>query len=426
MFLSGQPPLLATDNKRAIISMLQQIAKWGSVGALLGAGIGFFFYQKTPPRFESRVVLGFKTIASPTDDTPRNLTPSEAILLPEVLAPALQSAGLEPLLATGKLSDESVSAFLADKCFKMEALPNTVDGETLRITYQSGLSSTCQNFMKGLIASVTENFQLERSLPVTEDYSSELMSVKVHSDNRIRQLKSKLIELPSNPEVRWTENGLVSPNTLLWDGLQVEADQLHRRKAMLRERLLEIKAMRLAEQIADPAGATGQEPAVMEIDEIANLRTGLISDLSPVTAVDHQQKTPQEGKLTEPEIALRTDYLQKQIDLIFEQHLVISQKMRALARDIDFEEQVAFEVYSLRKELEQEFTIRERLFGKLRTAPPPRKSFPFVLDVIGSPSKPVQVEPRLALHLWNGAAVGATLLMMATGFVLAVGVEEKP
>ncbi|MGB1925839.1 MAG: hypothetical protein ACPHL6_04875 [Rubripirellula sp.] len=424
------------------LRMLQLLVKWGGVGALIGAAIGFFFYQKTPPQFESQVIIGFKLLPGVTDRTQgySKIRPSEVIFQSEVLSPAIQLAGLDSQGGVHSLSDSSVEAFLADNPLSVEILSNTSDGETLRVSFQNGLPSRCQNFMSGFIESMTTHFRVETAEPVTKEGTTEWMSVKAHSDSRILQLKAKLIELPSNPEVRWTEQGLVSPTMLKWDALQTEADQLHRRKAMLRERLIELRAIPLAKEGAEEAVASvesfsgSQESGFVEANGIPKpvkeRVTGLPGGSHDGRSDDldngggGKAEIQEDGDLTAAEITLRIDYLQKQIDLIFEQHLLISQNMRALAREIDLEEQVAFEVYTLRKEIEQEFMIRDRLFGKPVASPSQQQAFPFELDVVGIPTSPVQVEPRLAFHLWLGAAVGASLLMMMTGFVLAVGLEE--
>lgn len=429
------------------LRMLQLLVKWGGVGALIGAAIGFFFYQKTPPQFESQVIVGFKLPHGASDRTQgySKIRPSEVIFQSEVLSPAIQLAGLDSQGGVGSLSDSSVETFLADNPLSVEILSNTSDGETLRISFQNGLPSRCRNFMSGFIKALTTHFRAEAAAPVTKEGKTEWMSVKAHSDSRILQLKAKLIELPSNPEVRWTEQGLVSPTMLKWDALQTEADQLHRRKAMLRERLIELRAIPLSKEGAEEAVVSiesfsgSQESGFVEANGVPKPVKGRVTGL-PGGSHDGRSddldngdrdngdggkaEIQEDGDLTAAEIALRIDYLQKQIDLIFEQHLLISQNMRALAREIDLEEQVAFEVYTLRKEIEQEFMIRDRLFGKPVPSPSQQQAFPFELDVVGIPTSPVQVEPRLAFHLWLGAAVGASLLMMMTGFVLAVGLEE--
>jgi len=123
-------------------------------------------------------------------------------------------------------------------------------------------------------------------------------------------------------------------------------------------------------------------------------------------------------------VTMKMEYLEKQIELIFEQHLEISHQMRTLARRIDLEEQIAFEAFSLRNELAQELTIRDRLLSEISTPALMKSDYGHSIEIIEAASTPVQVEPNLRNYLMTGGLAGSGLLIMLAGFVVAVGFEE--
>ena len=118
-------------------------------------------------------------------------------------------------------------------------------------------------------------------------------------------------------------------------------------------------------------------------------------------------------------------YLQSEIDLIFESHIELSQKLRVLARKIDLEEQIAFEESVTRKELEQELQIRDKLLARINTPPATEAGSSSIrVKMLTQPTTPTQVAPVLLWHLSVGSLMGGGLLGLISMFVLLVGFED--
>lgn len=436
--------------------LLKQSLKWGAWGAFGGAAVGFFLYQKVSPSFESCVVLRLVPVASTGMVQDQNYVesvaaqPPEMILLtPELLLPPIQTLDRGTAAISASASAEKaesiVSSFLSGEQFKVHRL-NTVEGATLyRVSYRDGLPSRARDFIQAyadyaeLALNGTDRYR------ESSDAVDRLTFLKTDSEVRIRSLKAQLIELPLDAEARWVDGGLVSPAALEWNSLQQQADRLHDRKAMLQERLMQLKA----EQQAGPDPQTGPEPKAGpepqgETFGVVNRKGAnddpfTSADLVSTSAMDSGSErestifstSKSESQLdragqdrSAQSVDIKFEYLTQQIQLIFEQHLEISQQMRALARKLDLEEQIAFEVYSLRRELTQELTIRDRILSEMAIPTNVKTDLGYSIDLIETPSSPIQVEPSLSRYLTFGGLMGSILLMMLSGFITAVGFEE--
>ena len=106
----------------------------------------------------------------------------------------------------------------------------------------------------------------------------------------------------------------------------------------------------------------------------------------------------------------RISFLKKELRLIFQEHVKISESLRVLAPKIDLEEQLAFEEYSLRKQLEQELIIRDRIVAELKVPLSTASSPTVQLRIISEASEPIQIAPVLSMCLVLGAVLGGLSL----------------
>lgn len=390
--------------------MLVSATKWAVLGSVAGAAISLFVYQKAIPRFESHAVVSITEFEQRDQDgsEPTRFEAEDFFFRPEIISPAIRmvsqgSAGYERR-GVGVLAPDDVSLFLKTNAFRVFQLPFEDGKTTLRISYVGDLPSEARRFITALIET-SQNLLVSSSTP--EQHSSnveKLVTLKTHSEQRIQRIKAELLDLPIDQEGRWTDDGIESHSTLEWDSLQQEAGRLHRRKAIISERLVALVAQQ--PQGIQEAQDFESPENLAEEDRLEEMRI----------------KNPRNRVLDE------IDYLQRQQELIQDQHQQISSRMRVLARTIDLEEQIAFEEYALRRELIQELEIRDQLL-KLLNGQQPRETVAYEPNVsvtlLEGPSEPIQIEPKFSTYLFSGTMIGATLVMSISLFVVAAGFEGR-
>jgi len=431
--------------------LLKQLLKWGACGAVGGVAVAFFLYQKVSPSFECSVVLRLVPTSSnavfdqeTADDNDLQRTPEVILMSADLLYPAVQVLGPvttaksvsvqgQSQLIIGEKEQAIVSAFLLDDAFKVHRLGSSEANGIYRVSYKDSLPSRTESFISAYAKSA------ELTLNVTAQHAGDikvldrLILLKSDSESRIQRLKEQLIELPIDSEARWVDGSVVSPTTIQWDHLQHEADRLHQRKAMLQEQLIRVRAEQMVEATSEmvnrhdgteePVNADQTVAKFATEDRLPVITSGSIPSKS-TSSFDVQSRGASAAAGEMMPVTMKMEYLEKQIELIFEQHLEISHQMRTLARRIDLEEQMAFEAFSLRNELAQELTIRDRLLSEISTPALMKSDYGHSIEIIEAASTPVQVEPNLRNYLMTGGLAGSGLLIMLAGFVVAVGFEE--
>ncbi len=404
-----------------------------------GVAVAFFVYQKVSPSFECSVIFHLVPTASNAgfvEETAKYTNPTrspEAILMSaDLLYPAVQTLGLattaksvsvrsQSQVIVGEKEQSIVSAFLSDDAFKVHRLSSSESNGIYRASYKDSLPSRTEVF----ISAYADCARLTLNGPAQPAGDTKvvdrLILLKTDSEARIQSLKKQLIDLPVDSEARWVDGRVVSPTTIQWDHLQQEADRLHQRKAMLKDQLIRLRAEQSIQGSTEAMTRQDEKRDPVGIDQ------SVATSVTDGFDVQSQGASAATGKMKPVAIkpvAIKLEYLQKQIELIFEQHLEISHQMRGIARRIDLEEQMAFEAFSLRNELTQELTIRDRLLSEISTPTLKQSDYGYRFELIEAASSPVQVEPDLTKYLMTGGFTGSLLLIMLAGFVLAVGFEE--
>lgn len=345
----------------------------------------------------------------------------------DLLYPAVQTLGLattaksvsvrsQSQVIVGEKERSIVSAFLSDDGFKVHRLSSSESNGIYRASYKDSLPSRTEVF----ISAYADCARLTLNGPAQPAGDTKvvdrLILLKTDSEVRIQSLKKQLIDLPVDSEARWVDGRVVSPTTIQWDHLQQEADRLHQRKAMLKDQLIRLRAEQSIQGSTEAMTRQDEKRDPVGIDQ------SVATSVTDGFDVQSQGASAAIGEMKP--VAIKLEYLEKQIELIFEQHLEISHQMRGIARRIDLEEQMAFEAFSLRNELTQELTIRDRLLSEISTPTLKQSDYGYRFELIEAASSPVQVEPDLTNYLMTGGFTGSLLLIMLAGFVLAVGFEE--
>ena len=396
--------------------------------------VAFILYQKVSPSFECSVIFQLVPTASNAgfvEETAKYTNPTrspEAILMSaDLLYPAVQTLGLattaksvsvrsQSQVIVGEKERSIVSAFLSDDGFKVHRLSSSESNGIYRASYKDSLPSRTEVF----ISAYADCARLTLNGPAQPAGDTKVVDrfilLKTDSEVRIQSLKKQLIDLPVDSEARWVDGRVVSPTTIQWDHLQQEADRLHQRKAMLKDQLIRLRAEQSIQGSTEAMTRQDEKRDPVGIDQ------SVATSVTDGFDVQSQGASAAIGEMKP--VAIKLEYLEKQIELIFEQHLEISHQMRGIARRIDLEEQMAFEAFSLRNELTQELTIRDRLLSEISTPTLKQSDYGYRFELIEAASSPVQVEPDLTNYLMTGGFTGSLLLIMLAGFVLAVGFEE--
>lgn len=356
--------------------------------------------------FESSCIVDYADSQTDVGDTDRFLQYME------------KSTALDAALTTGpeeyraKTVAPTVDSSVTNRCRQMQsdgvlALTRISAGpgrSRVRLQYRAALPSAAESFLSTWSHGELTQVPIHDSADTQLETLDTVLLLKTKSESRIFDLRAKLFDIPANQTARWVEGvGLISTNKIRWDQLKAEANQLHDRKAMLNEKLIEIQASSSIKIIDD--------------QKTIEMQSNAIGQDVPVGS---QDGNPTDGL----SLAEKTNYLQAEIDLIFEQHLEISHQMRAIASTVDLEEQVAFEEFTLRRELEQELKIRDALLARISL---PQQSIPssnIRIESISEVSTAVQVSPHLFWHLTIGGVIGGCLFGFPTLFVCIVGLDE--
>ena len=376
------------------------VLKWTCLGVFLGSMIGFFTYQSVTPKFESEAVV---ELFGHGKDRPSNHDSNTVLdnffLSTELIGKALNDVNLlsrDAGLANTKNDTEAIRAWIRSPDYRVSEATDRDGATVYQIRYVSPLPSQSKRVITAILLAAESLVPSPTSPEQQVDLVETLISLTKESENRIKLLRQKLLNIPSHQEARWSESGVVSANTLEWSRLQREAEKLHQRKDALDLKLISLLA--LQKQSDEP----------MQINA-ANTEQDLAEKSNRPDANPEKQRL---------DTLQQISYLKAELRLIFQEHVRISGLLRVLARKIDLEEQLAFEEYSLRKQLEQELIIRDRVLAELKV-PLSTPTYPNVhLRIISAASEPVQVAPVLFKHLAFGAVLGGLSLAVLSLIVI--------
>lgn len=404
---------------------LNAFSAWLLAGIAIGLVGGLFSYQSRPPRFRSTAVLELSGLMS-GDAEAHAVTVYRAHLLSE------QTTGSALSLLNAdydQLVDQLPSTLPSESTIRLgfndASLELAAEGSHFAGTAQNGMKFrlTCESVLPSRTSNILESWLLgsQHSANEAEPTESELdpiqtiMLLKTTSEARIAELRGKLIGMPLDQESRWEPGvGLVSASKVEWDQMQREAERLHERKAVLNEQLIRLKSQNVQKDTIP----LSQGNAVSEGENPSNGNR-----VEQIDYPNANQREVSQGAFT---TADKINYLKSEMDLIFESHLELSQKLRVLARKIDLEEQVAFEESVVRKELEQELQIRDQLLARVNSpSSAESRSSRIQVRILTQPSPPTQFAPVLLLHLGMGSVVGGGLMGMVSLFVFLVGIEDE-
>ena len=404
---------------------LNALAAWLIAGIAIGLVGGLFSYQSRPPQFRSTAVLELSGLTSGDADA-NAVTVYRNHLLSE------QSTGSALSLLNAnyeRLVDQLSSPLPLDSTVRLGfndgSLELALEGSHFGAASQNGMKFrlTCESVLPSRTSDILESWLLgsQQSENETEPRGSELdpmqtiMLLKTASEARIAELRGKLIGMPLDQESRWEPGqGLVSANKVEWDQMQREAERLHERKAVLNEQLIRLKS----QSIRKDALSVSEETSESKVENLSGE-----SFVEQNNYLGINQLEVSQGAFSSSD---KINYLQSEIDLIFESHLELSHKLRVLARKIDLEEQVAFEESVVRKELEQELLIRDKLLARVNLpSSAETRSSTIQVKILTQPSPPAQFAPVLLWHLGIGGLVGGCLMGMVSLFVLLVGIEDE-
>lgn len=324
------------------------------------------------------------------------------------LKAALSAARIEYQVGTVNSQGGSVESVFkrmqSDGVLSLVELEAVAGVGRIELQYRASLPSEAVSFL----TSWSQNeVSQDRSVNVVHSQLDTLETIsllKTKSEKRIFDLRAKLIDMPVDQSSRWVEGqGLVSANKTKWDQLKAEASQLHERKSMLGEKLIEFQAALVIEtgERKDVSGTRGSN----ESDGPSGLFPSIASNRGL-------------------SLAEKIEYLEAEINQIFKKHLEISGEMRSIARTIDIEEQVAFEEFTLRRELEQELKIRDALLSRLALPAEDVTPNDLRIESISDVSQAVQVSPQLSRHLTIGGCIGGCVLGFLSLFVCVVGFDD--
>ncbi|MCH1494086.1 MAG: hypothetical protein L7U72_02560, partial [Rubripirellula sp.] len=362
-------------------------------------------YQNTSPMFQASCIVNFRDDQSQlagSDLFSQYMDKSDG------LKTALRTAPIEYHVGTVNINGGSVEGVFkrmqSDGVLSLVELEAAAGAGRIELQYRASRPSDAITFLAAWSQIEVSHAPTANTVQTQLDTLETVTLLKTKSEKRIFDLRTKLFDMPVNQASRWVEGqGLVSVNKTKWDELKAEANQLHERKLMLGEKLIEFQAALVIETGGkeDVAGTRGN----MELEGQSSISPDIASNLGL-------------------SLAEKIEYLEAEINQIFEKHLEISGEMRSVARTIDVEEQVAFKEFTLRREMEQELAIRDALLSRLTLPAEHLTEKDLRIQSISDVSEAVQVSPQLSRHLMIGGCIGGCVLGFLSLFICVVGFDD--
>ncbi len=298
---------------------LLAVIAWLVIGTLVGLGIGYFSYVKTPAIFEAGATVQINRPNQPVSErTGDSATVDDSLIIlsDSVLADATSKGRLAKLPEWPNRNSQQVAQSLAtDGNLTVQRATKSSGGEIYEVRFRGATPNSTQQVVDAVLAAAMRSLpqagdsaQWQESIELLTKARDEVTSRFTQLDRELKQL-----DIPSGA-IKYDET-LISAAVAQWKRWQSEADQLQEQLTQLTNNLRRAETMITAgapvESILTVLGQPIAEPAKSSAPELAAPSAQIIAEM------DRKRRLEERARL-EQSVQRELEPLQQELDKLLE------------------------------------------------------------------------------------------------------------